>query len=97
MPQRLPLEGDDLDAIELFLRRVGRLAPAREVELAELVAPVFAARIGVRLKDATRFLGLLHARAHEHESSTPGTAASLVSTASPAPHAKRAKHSQGVP
>jgi uncharacterized RDD family membrane protein YckC len=78
LPQRLPLDGDDLDALELFLRRVGRLAPARETELAELVAPVFAARLGVRYKDAVRFLGLLYSRAHEHESSAPASTPSAA-------------------
>lgn len=67
IPQRVPLSGDELEAIELFLRRQGRLSPARENELAELVAPVFAKRLGVRYKDATRFLGLLHHRAREQQ------------------------------
>jgi uncharacterized RDD family membrane protein YckC len=66
LPQRIPLSGEELDAIELFLRRVGKLSVARENELAEMVAPVFARRIGVRYKDATRFLGVLHHRAREH-------------------------------
>ena len=39
LPQRLPLSGEELDAIELFLRRAGKLSRAREVELAEMVAP----------------------------------------------------------
>jgi hypothetical protein len=67
IPQRVPLSGEELDAIELFLRRVGKLSPARENELAEMVAPVFAKRLGVRYKDATRFLGLLHHRAREQQ------------------------------
>jgi uncharacterized RDD family membrane protein YckC len=66
LPQRLPLSGDELDAVELFLRRADRLSPARELELAELVAPIFARRLGVRYKDAPRFLALLHHRAHAH-------------------------------
>jgi uncharacterized RDD family membrane protein YckC len=69
LPQRLPLSGDELDAIELFLRRVGKLSPLRETELAEMVAPIFARRIGARYRDPTRFLGLLHYRAHEHSGS----------------------------
>lgn len=67
LPQRLPLSGDELDAIELFLRSAGKLSAARELELAELVAPVFAGRIGARYKDAARFLGLLHHRARSPE------------------------------
>ena len=68
LPQRLPLSGDELDAIELFLRRVGKLSPLRESELAEMVAPIFARRLGLRYRDPTRFLGVLHYRAHEHRS-----------------------------
>jgi uncharacterized RDD family membrane protein YckC len=66
LPQRVPLSGDELDAIELFLRRVPRLSPARADELAELVAPTFARRLGRRYRDAKRLLGLLHYRAREH-------------------------------
>ena len=40
--------------------------PRASDELAEMVAPCFARRMGVRYKDATRFLGVLHYRAHEH-------------------------------
>jgi uncharacterized RDD family membrane protein YckC len=69
LPQRIPLSGDELDAVELFLRRVGKLSPLRENELAEMVAPIFAKRVGSRYKDASRFLAVLHSRAHEHRSS----------------------------
>jgi uncharacterized RDD family membrane protein YckC len=65
LPQRLPLSGDEIDAIELFLRRSGRLSRRRQAELADLVAPIFSKRIGVRYKDEVRFLGLLHHRARE--------------------------------
>jgi hypothetical protein len=65
LPQRLPLSGDELDAIDLFLRRRARFGVAREEELAAMIAPIFARRIGVRYKDATRFLMLLHYRANE--------------------------------
>jgi uncharacterized RDD family membrane protein YckC len=65
LPQRLPLSGEELEAIDLFLRRKDGLGPAREEELASMVAPIFAKRMGVRYKDATRFLALLHARASE--------------------------------
>src|SRR5262249_6159798 len=71
LPQRVPLSGEELDAIELFLRRLGKLSPARENELAEMVAPAFARRIGVRYKDATRFLGLLHYRARNPQIRRP--------------------------
>jgi uncharacterized RDD family membrane protein YckC len=71
LPQRLPLSGEELDAIELFLRRAGRLSRAREVELAEMVAPIFARRLGLRYSDAPRLLGVLHYRAHEHHGAAP--------------------------
>ncbi len=66
LPQRLPLSGEELDAIELFLRRAGKLSRAREAELAELVAPLYARRLGLRYRDPARLLGVLHYRAHEH-------------------------------
>lgn len=69
LPQRLPLTNDELDAIELFLRREGKLSTARRSELAEIAAPVFARRLGVRYEDAARFLGVLYYRAHEHRES----------------------------
>lgn len=66
LPQRVPLSGDEIEALELFLRRVPRLHPARSEELAEIVAPVFAKRIGVRFRgDARRFLEVLYYRTRE--------------------------------
>ena len=63
LPHRPPLDADELDALELFVRRLGTLNPLREDELAEIVAPVFAERLGgTRYDSASRFLGLLHAR-----------------------------------
>jgi uncharacterized RDD family membrane protein YckC len=64
LPQRLPLSGEELEGVELFLRRVGTLSVLREAELAEMVAPLFAKRMGVRYKDPVRFLALLHYQAH---------------------------------
>jgi uncharacterized RDD family membrane protein YckC len=61
LPHRLPLSPDELDAIELFLRR-GQLSDARRLELAELVAPTLARRLGVRAGDPVRLLGLLYQR-----------------------------------
>ncbi len=63
LPQRLPLDGEDLEAIELLLRREGLLGPAREQELAELVAPMLARRVGAKYRDPVRFLKILYARA----------------------------------
>jgi hypothetical protein len=65
LPQRIPLSGDELEAVELFLRRKNRLSPAREAELAEMVAPIFARRMGLRMRDAPRLLALIHHRAHQ--------------------------------
>ncbi len=66
LPQRVPLSGDEIEALELFLRRLPRLHPARSEELAEIVAPVFAKRLGVRFRgDARRFLEVLYYRTRE--------------------------------
>lgn len=65
LPQRLPLSGDELDALELFLRRAPQLSEARAAELAEMVAPLYARRMGVSYNDPQRFLELLYCRAHE--------------------------------
>jgi uncharacterized RDD family membrane protein YckC len=65
IPQRPPLSSDELEAIELFLRRRGTLSPAREAELAQMIAPQLARRLSLRLHDASRFLALLHYRATE--------------------------------
>lgn len=67
LPARPDVSRDELDAIELLLRRRGTLAPLREVELAELIAPVLAKRMQARYKDPVRFLGLIYARALGHE------------------------------
>ncbi|MCA9684381.1 MAG: RDD family protein [Myxococcales bacterium] len=66
-PARPPVSREELESIELFLRRRGTLAPLREIELAELVAPVIAQRMGLRYQDPVRFLGLVYARARGHE------------------------------
>ena len=63
LPTRLPLSGHELETIEIFLRRAGRLHPHRQYELASLVAPVFARRLGVRVLDPARFLAILYWRA----------------------------------
>lgn len=63
IPARPGLEGADLEALELYLRRVGTLSPARESELAEIVAPMYARRLGLRYQHPGRFLALLYHRA----------------------------------
>jgi len=67
LPSRPPLAAEEFEAVELYLRRLGMLSPAREAELAGMVAPIFAKRMGVRVQDGTRFLGLLHYRATERK------------------------------
>lgn len=70
LPQRIPISGDELESLELYLRRVPRLHPARASELAEIVAPVFARRLGVRFRgDPRRFLEVLYHRARERTAS----------------------------
>jgi uncharacterized RDD family membrane protein YckC len=63
IPQRPPLSHEELEAIELFLRRAGELNVSREQELAELVAPVFARRMQLGYRNAARLLALLYHRA----------------------------------
>jgi uncharacterized RDD family membrane protein YckC len=62
LPARPPLSADELEALELFLRR-GDLSGPRRQELAEMVAPIFGQRMGVRTGDPVRFLGLVYERA----------------------------------
>lgn len=64
LPARPDLDAEDLEALDLFLRRVGTLNPDREQELAEIVAPVYARRLGgLRYDHPGRFLALLYTRA----------------------------------
>ncbi len=67
LPARPEVSREELDAIELLLRRRGTLAPLREIELAELIAPTLARRMQARYQDPVRFLGLVYARAQGHE------------------------------
>lgn len=63
LPTRLDLPGPVIEALELFLRRSPELQTLREDELASMLAPIYAQRLNVRYKNATRFLGLLYVRA----------------------------------
>ncbi len=60
-PQRPPLSASERETLELYLRRVD-LTAARREELAQMIAPVLAQRIGATVKDPVRFLALLHHR-----------------------------------
>jgi len=63
IPAHPDLRGADLDALAAFLRRAGTLSPLRELELAEMIAPIYGRRLGVTYTDPVRFLALLYARA----------------------------------
>jgi uncharacterized RDD family membrane protein YckC len=63
LPPSLALDADERAALELFLRR-RKLGPARELELAEMVAPIFARRYDVPPQmDPVRMLALLYDKA----------------------------------
>jgi hypothetical protein len=68
LPRQLDLSPSELDALQMFLRRAGHLNPAREHELADIVAPLFAKRFAVRYRDPVRFLALLYHRASQRGS-----------------------------
>lgn len=61
-PVRPLLSADELEALELFLRRADLSTP-RQLELAEMVAGPFAQRMGMTIGDPVRFLALLYERA----------------------------------
>lgn len=67
MPAAARLSAPERDALELFVRRLDRLGPARADELAELVLPRFADRLPASLakRSPARSLALLHLRASE--------------------------------
>lgn len=65
LPKSLPLDHDDLEALELFVRRE-QMSEARREELAEIVAPEYARRLSMPVPmDATRFLAALWKRAQD--------------------------------
>lgn len=63
LPHRVVLSTEELEAIELFLRRLGTISSAREAELAQMLAPQIATRLGVRFHDGTAFLRSVYVRA----------------------------------
>jgi uncharacterized RDD family membrane protein YckC len=63
MPEEVRLDPDERSALEMFLRRRGTLGPAREHELASMVADALAARFDFRVPDPARTLALLYDKA----------------------------------
>jgi uncharacterized RDD family membrane protein YckC len=63
LPEEVRLDAEERAALELFLRRRGTLGPARENELASMIAAPLAERFGFRLPDPVRTLALLYDRA----------------------------------
>jgi uncharacterized RDD family membrane protein YckC len=63
LPDDVRLDADERLAIEMFLRRSPRLGRARQLELAQMIAPQLAARFGLRNDDPARTLALLYDRA----------------------------------
>jgi uncharacterized RDD family membrane protein YckC len=61
LPQRPPLTAWERETLELYLRRVD-LTAARREELALMIAPALAQRMGLTVKNPVRFLALLHHR-----------------------------------
>lgn len=65
LPRSLPLNADELEAIDLFVRR-RRLAPTRREELARILAPELAERLGLPPPaQATPFLVAVWTRAQD--------------------------------
>jgi len=63
MPDEVRLDAEERSALEMFLRRRGTLGPAREHELASLIAEPLAERFGFRASDPVRTLALLYDKA----------------------------------
>lgn len=57
------LDADEREAIEMFLRRRGRLGRARELELASMIAGPLAERFAFHGQDPSRTLAVLYDRA----------------------------------
>ena len=63
LPDDVRLDPDERSALEMFLRRRGTLGPAREHELASMIAGPLEKRFGFRLPDPARTIALLYDRA----------------------------------
>ncbi len=60
MPDDVRLDADERLAIEMFLRRRVQLGQAREMELAQMIAPILGARFSFVARDPSRTLALLY-------------------------------------
>jgi uncharacterized RDD family membrane protein YckC len=63
LPDDVRLDAEERQAIEMFLRRRTRLGRARELELAQMIAPLLGARFRFHTPDPARTLALLYDRA----------------------------------
>ena len=63
LPDEVVLDADERIAIEMFLRRRHSLGRAREHELAEMLAPKIAKRLGFVHRDKSRLLAIVYDRA----------------------------------
>lgn len=62
LPLRVRLLPEEADALDRFLRRANRLGTERTQELAEILAPALAARMGATYTDPVRFLSQTYER-----------------------------------
>jgi uncharacterized RDD family membrane protein YckC len=60
LPDDVRLDADERLAIEMFLRRRAYLGQAREMELAQMIAPLMSARFSFVARDPSRTLALLY-------------------------------------
>jgi uncharacterized RDD family membrane protein YckC len=72
LPNDVRLDADERLALEMFLRRRDRLGQAREMELAQMIAPVLSARFSFIARDPSRTLALLYdAAANQGRTDSP--------------------------
>ncbi len=60
LPNDVRLDADERLAIEMFLRRRAYLGQGREMELAQMIAPILSARFSFVARDPSRTLALLY-------------------------------------
>jgi len=72
-PARISLPRNLQEAIDAFSHR-DDLGPARQIELAESIAPALARHLGMRFRDPVRFLRVLNVRLNQSPGGTKGKA-----------------------